>query len=114
MCESNYITAGNASQLSDGASVNLLMSDAEAERRGLPPLGTFVRFASASCEPDRLNVNGGAISIGHPYGMSGSRMVGHALLEGRRRGARYVVVTMCTAGGQGCAGLLEVAADSGA
>jgi acetyl-CoA C-acetyltransferase len=154
--EGQYITAGNASQLSDGASLNLLMSAAEAERRGLRPLGIFRGFASAGCEPDemgigpvfavprllervglamddidlwelneafasqsiycrdrlgippdRLNVNGGAISIGHPFGMSGSRMVGHILLEGRRRGAKYGVVTMCVAGGHGCAGLLE-------
>ncbi|WP_457090918.1 acetyl-CoA C-acyltransferase [Microvirga sp. P5_D2] len=154
--EGQFITAGNASQLSDGASVNLLMSSAEAERRGLDVLGVFRGFASAGCAPDemgigpvfaiprllerhglsvddidlwelneafasqvvycrdkigipmeRLNVNGGAISIGHPFGMSGSRMVGHILLEGRRRRAKYGVVTMCVAGGMGCAGLIE-------
>jgi acetyl-CoA C-acetyltransferase len=155
--DGQYITAGNASQLSDGASVSVMMSDAEAARRGLTPLGIFRGFASAGCEPDemgigpvfavprllkrfgltvhdidlwelneafasqviycrdrigipmeRLNVNGGAIAIGHPYGMSGARMVGHALLEGRRRKAKFAIVTMCTAGGQGCAGLLEI------
>jgi acetyl-CoA C-acetyltransferase len=154
--EGQYITAGNASQLSDGASINLLMSADEARSRKLRPLGVFRGFASAGCEPDemgigpvfavprlleraglkmsdidlwelneafasqavycrdrlgipadRLNVNGGAISIGHPFGMSGSRMIGHILLEGRRRGAKYGVVTMCVAGGHGCAGLLE-------
>ncbi|MGU3537280.1 acetyl-CoA C-acyltransferase [Methylobacterium sp. A54F] len=152
-----YITAGNASQLSDGASACVVMSAAEAARRGLSPLGTFRGFAAAGCEPeemgigpvfavprllerngltvadiglwelneafasqsvycrDRLgidpaivNVNGGAISVGHPFGMSGARLVGHALLEGRRRGVRYAVVTMCVAGGQGCAGLFEI------
>ncbi|RUZ73498.1 acetyl-CoA C-acyltransferase [Mesorhizobium sp. M7A.F.Ca.US.006.01.1.1] len=154
--EGQYITAGNASQLSDGASVNLLMSTAEAENRGLDVLGVFRGFASAGCAPDemgigpvfavprllqrhglsiddidlwelneafasqalycrdtlgipseKLNVNGGAISIGHPFGMSGSRMVGHIVLEGRRRKAKYGVVTMCVAGGMGCAGLIE-------
>jgi len=154
--EGQYITAGNASQLSDGASVNLLMSAGEAEKRGLDVLGVFRGFASAGCGPEemgigpvfavprllerhglkvedidlwelneafasqavycrdqlgipseRLNVNGGAISIGHPFGMSGSRMVGHILLEGRRRKAKYGVVTMCVAGGMGCAGLIE-------
>jgi acetyl-CoA C-acetyltransferase len=154
--EGQFITAGNASQLSDGASVNLLMSAIEAEKRGLDVLGVFRGFASAGCEPDemgigpvfavprllerhglsvddidlwelneafasqviycrdklgipseRLNVNGGAISIGHPFGMSGSRMVGHILLEGRRRRAKYGVVTMCVAGGMGCAALIE-------
>jgi acetyl-CoA C-acetyltransferase len=154
--EGQFITAGNASQLSDGASVNLLMSAKEAEKRGLEVLGVFRGFASAGCEPDemgigpvfaiprllerhglsvddidlwelneafasqvvycrdklgipsdRLNVNGGAISIGHPFGMSGSRMVGHILLEGRRRRAKYGVATMCVAGGMGCAGLIE-------
>lgn len=154
--EGQFITAGNASQLSDGASVNLLMSSKEAERRGLDVLGVFRGFASAGCAPDemgigpvfavprllerhgltvadidlwelneafgsqaiycrdklgipseKLNVNGGAISIGHPYGMSGSRMVGHILLEGRRRKATYGVVTMCVAGGMGCAALIE-------
>ncbi len=156
--EGQYVTAGNASQLSDGASVSLLMSADEAEKRGVPVLGKFLGFAAAGCEPeemgigpvfaiprllkrfglavndidiwelneafasqaiycrdqlgipsDRLNVNGGAISIGHPYGMSGARMVGHVLLEGRRRGARYGVVSMCVSGGQGCAGLIEIA-----
>ena len=154
--EGQYITAGNASQLSDGASVNLLMSTDEANRRGLQPLAVFRGFASAGCGPDEmgigpvfaiprllerhglkvsdidlwelneafasqalycrdklgipaelLNVNGGAISIGHPYGMSGSRMVGHIVLEGRRRNAKYGVVSMCVAGGMGCAALLE-------
>lgn len=154
--EGQFVTAGNASQLSDGASVCVIMSSAEAEARGLKPLGVFRGFASAGCEPDemgigpiyavprllqrfglavgdidlwelneafasqaifcrdrlgipaeRLNVNGGAISIGHPYGMTGARLVGHLLLEGRRRGARYGVATMCVAGGLGCAGLIE-------
>ena len=156
--EDAFITAGNASQLSDGAAACVVMSGAEAAKRNLRPLGIFRGFAAAGCEPDemgigpvfavpkllarhglsvqdidlwelneafasqalycrdrlgipedRLNVNGGAISIGHPYGMSGARMVGHALLEGRRRGAKYAVVTMCVAGGMGCAGLLELA-----
>jgi acetyl-CoA acetyltransferase family protein len=155
--DDKFVTAGNASQLSDGAAACVLMSDAEAARRGLKPLGLFRGFAVAGCEPDemgigpvyavprllarqglkmddiglwelneafavqvvycrdrlripddRLNVNGGSISIGHPYGMSGARMVGHALLEGRRRGVRYAVVTMCIGGGQGAAGLLEI------
>ncbi|MET3524028.1 acetyl-CoA C-acyltransferase [Mesorhizobium abyssinicae] len=155
--EGHFVTAGNASQLSDGASVNLLMRAREARRRNVEPIGIFRGFASAGCEPDemgigpvfavprllrrhglsindidlwelneafasqavycitrlgldtsKVNVNGGAISIGHPYGMSGSRMVGHALLEGRRRKAKYAVVTMCVAGGMGCAGLLEI------
>lgn len=154
--EGQFITAGNASQLSDGASVSLLMSAAEAESRGLDVLGIFRGFASAGCAPDemgigpvfavprllerhglsvddidlwelneafasqalycrdtlgipseKLNVNGGAISIGHPFGMSGARMVGHIILEGRRRKAKYGVVTMCVAGGMGCAGLIE-------
>ena len=152
-----FITAGNASQLSDGASASVLMSAEEAARRGIAPLGIFRGLAVAGCEPEemgigpvlavprllarhglrvedidlwelneafasqslycrdrlgldpaRVNVNGGAISIGHPFGMSGARMVGHALLEGRRRGARFAVVTMCVAGGQGAAGLIEL------
>lgn len=155
--QGQHITAGNASQFSDGAAACLLMSRSEAERRGLKPLGTYRGIAVAGCKPeemgigpvyaipkllnrfnlkvediglweineafasqvlycrdelgipnDRLNVNGGAISIGHPFGMSGARMVGHALLEGRRRGVRYVVVSMCIGGGMGAAGLFEI------
>ncbi len=155
--EGKFITAGNASQLSDGASLCVVMSSDEARRRNIEPLGTFHGFASAGCEPeemgigpvvavprllarfglsvhdidlwelneafasqalycrdrlglpaDRVNVNGGAIALGHPFGMTGARMVGHALLEGRRRGVKRAVVTMCVAGGMGCAGLLEI------
>jgi acetyl-CoA C-acetyltransferase len=156
--EDGCVTAGNASQLSDGASAVVVMSGEAAERKGLEPLGYFRGYASVGLEPDEmgigpvfavpkllerfglsvkdidlwelneafavqvaycrdtlgipdelLNVNGGAISIGHPYGMTGARQVGHALIEGKRRGAKYVVTTMCAATGMGAAGLFEVA-----
>jgi acetyl-CoA C-acetyltransferase len=155
--ESNYITAGNASQLSDGAAAVVMMSDEEAARRDIEPMGAFKGWAVAGCEPDEMgigpiyavpkllkrhgltvddidiwelneafasqclysrdtlgidpekyNVNGGSISIGHPFGMTGTRCAGHILQEGKRRGAKYGVVTMCIGGGQGAAGLIEI------
>jgi acetyl-CoA C-acetyltransferase len=155
--EGKTITAGNASQLSDGASACLIMSDALAAQKGLKPLGVFRGFVAAGVEPDemgvgpvvavprllerhglkiddidlwelneayavqviycrdklgidpeKLNVNGGSISLGHPYGMTGARLAGHILIEGRRRKAKYGIVTMCIGGGMGAAGLFEI------
>ncbi len=155
--EGRHVTAGNASQLSDGASAQILMDRATAAAEGLPVLGIYRGFQAAGCDPDemgigpvfavpkllaraglgvadiglweineafasqclycrdtlgidpeRLNVNGGAIAVGHPFGMTGSRLAGHALIEGRKRGVRFVVVSMCTAGGMGAAGLFEI------
>ncbi|MGA1036036.1 MAG: thiolase family protein, partial [Ilumatobacteraceae bacterium] len=155
--EGNYITAGNASQLSDGAAAVVMMSDTEAAKRNIEPMGAFKGWAVAGCEPDEMgigpvfavpkllerhgltvddidiwelneafasqclysrdrlgidpekyNVNGGSIAIGHPFGMTGTRCAGHLLQEGKRRGAKYGVVTMCIGGGQGAAGLIEI------
>jgi acetyl-CoA C-acetyltransferase len=155
--EGSFITAGNASQLSDGASAQVVMDRAMAEAEGLPILGIYRGFQVAGCapeemgigpiyaipkllaraglkiediglweineafasqalycrdqlgiDPDKLNVDGGAIAVGHPFGMTGSRLAGHALIEARRRGVRYAVVSMCTAGGMGAAGLFEI------
>ena len=155
--EGNFITAGNASQLSDGAAAVVMMEAKEAERRGLSPMGAFKGWAVAGCEPDEMgigpiyavprllarhglsvqdidiwelneafasqclyardtlgidpekyNVNGGSIAIGHPFGMTGARCAGHILQEGKRRGAKWGVVTMCIGGGQGAAGLFEI------
>jgi len=155
--EGNFVTAGNASQLSDGAAAVVVMEAKEASRRGLTPMGAFKGFAVAGCEPDEMgigpvfavprllerhglkvddidlwelneafasqclysrdklgidpekyNVNGGSIAIGHPFGMTGARCTGHLLQEGKRRGAKWGVVTMCIGGGQGGAGLFEI------